>query len=112
MKTKEELSALKVEVDTLNKKLAELTEDELERVNGGAEDGFRYVFKQTDKIWADKYHGLQYIVLQDVATDDGAYMMEVKEENPDYPVRWRTIPISVSSLNDLYLSYGGTLKAR
>ena len=49
---------------------------------------------------------------QDVATDDGAYMMEVKEENPDYPVRWRTIPISVSSLNDLYLSYGGTLKAR
>ena len=36
MKTKEELNALKEEVETLNKKLAELSEDELEQVNGGA----------------------------------------------------------------------------
>ena len=35
MKTKEELNALKEEVDTLNKKLAELTEDELRQVSGG-----------------------------------------------------------------------------
>ena len=35
MKTKEELNALKEEVDTLNKKLAELTEDELILVTGG-----------------------------------------------------------------------------
>ena len=35
MKTKEELNALKNEVETLNKKLAELTEDELKMVNGG-----------------------------------------------------------------------------
>lgn len=35
MKTKEELQALKNEVDTLNKKLAELTEDELKQVSGG-----------------------------------------------------------------------------
>ena len=35
MKTKEELNALKEEVETLNKKLAELTEDELEQVTGG-----------------------------------------------------------------------------
>ena len=35
MKTKEELNALKEEVETLNKKLAELTEDELEQVSGG-----------------------------------------------------------------------------
>ena len=94
------------------KTIEELNEKELERVNGGTEDGFKYVFKQADKIWADKYHGIQYIVLQDVATDDGAYMVEVKEENPDYPARWLTKPVSVSSLNDLYLNYGGTLKAR
>ena len=37
MKTKEELNALKEEVETLNKKLAELTEEELEQVSGGAE---------------------------------------------------------------------------
>ena len=34
-KTKEELNALKEEVETLNKKLAELTEEELKQVTGG-----------------------------------------------------------------------------
>ena len=37
-KTQEELNALKEEVETLNKKLAELTDEELEQVSGGAED--------------------------------------------------------------------------
>ena len=35
MKSKEELNALKEEVEALNKKLAELTEEELEQVSGG-----------------------------------------------------------------------------
>ena len=35
MKSKEELNALKKEVETLNKKLAELTEEELAQVSGG-----------------------------------------------------------------------------
>ena len=35
MKTKEELNALKEEVETLNKKLAELTDEELAQVAGG-----------------------------------------------------------------------------
>ena len=35
MKTKEELNALKNEVEALNKKLAELTEEELAQVSGG-----------------------------------------------------------------------------
>ena len=34
-KTKEELNALKEEVETLNKKLAELTEEEIKQVSGG-----------------------------------------------------------------------------
>ena len=37
MKTKEELNALKDEFETLNKKLHELTEDELEQVTGGGD---------------------------------------------------------------------------
>ena len=36
MKTKEELSALKEEVATLNKKLHELTDEELAQVSGGS----------------------------------------------------------------------------
>ena len=39
MKTKEELNALKNEVETLNAKLAELTEDEIKLVTGGAQTG-------------------------------------------------------------------------
>ena len=35
MKSKEELNALKEEVETLNKKLHELTEEELAQVSGG-----------------------------------------------------------------------------
>ena len=35
MKTKEELNALKEEVKALNKKLAELTEEDLAEVTGG-----------------------------------------------------------------------------
>ena len=35
MKTKEELNALKEEVEVLNKKLQELTPEELEQVAGG-----------------------------------------------------------------------------
>ena len=34
-KTKEELNALKEEVEAVNKKLAELTEEEIAQVNGG-----------------------------------------------------------------------------
>ena len=36
MKTKEELNVLKEEVETVSKKLAELNEEELEQVTGGA----------------------------------------------------------------------------
>ena len=36
MKTKEELNKLKEEVETVNKKLHELTEEELAKVTGGA----------------------------------------------------------------------------
>ena len=35
MKTKEELNALKEEVEALSKKLAELTDEELAQVSGG-----------------------------------------------------------------------------
>ena len=40
MKTKEELKALKEEVETVSRKLHELTEEELKRVSGGANKYF------------------------------------------------------------------------
>ena len=42
MKTKEELNAIKEEVETLNKKLAELTEEELAQVSGGGSEMMIY----------------------------------------------------------------------
>ena len=39
MKTKEELNALKEEVEALNKKLHELTEEEQKQVSGGVSNG-------------------------------------------------------------------------
>ena len=46
MKTKEELNALKEEVEALNKKLAELTEEELAQVTGGVfPDASEYGFE-------------------------------------------------------------------
>ena len=46
MKTPEELNALKEEVETVSKKLHELTEEELEQVTGGGSD-----FPPVPKRW-------------------------------------------------------------
>ena len=43
MKTKEELDALKEEVEAVNEKLAELTEEEIAQVNGGREPHISHV---------------------------------------------------------------------
>ena len=49
MKTKEELTALKEEVEAVSKKLSELTEDELAQVTGGRymqdmEDSYQFAY--------------------------------------------------------------------
>ena len=44
-KSKEELNKLKEEVEAVNEKLQELTEEELEQVNGGAKEALRKVGK-------------------------------------------------------------------
>ena len=47
MKTQEELKNLKEEYESLNRKLAELTEDELEQVTGGTE---RQLFQALNQL--------------------------------------------------------------
>ena len=64
MKTPEELKALKEDVETLNKKLAELTEDELKQVTGSWAGDWRTVMEcrngsccsQTE--WIGDYRGM------------------------------------------------------
>ena len=51
MKSIEELNTLREEVKTLNKKLAELTDEELEQVSGGA-----YIKDIYDQVTYDLYY--------------------------------------------------------
>ena len=73
MKTKEELNALKEEVEALNKKLAELTDEELAQVSGGL--GF-------DRIIGTK-RLIDPVVLE---TADGKHDFELPGVVPDIGV--------------------------
>ena len=54
MKTKEELNALKEEVETVNKKMRELTDEELEQVNGGAKLDPERFRRKVEETYAPK----------------------------------------------------------
>ena len=54
MKTKEELNALKEEVETVSKKLHELTEDELAQVPGGSIGRMDNVFEGSAAVSLEK----------------------------------------------------------
>ena len=55
MKTKEELDALKDEVEALTKKLAELTEEEMVQVSGGQEKD-DMIYCPTCRRMRNRYH--------------------------------------------------------
>ena len=55
MKTKEELNALKEEVETLNRKLHELTDEELEQVSGGGGSGCGQYSPKPGSYFFDEY---------------------------------------------------------
>ena len=61
MKTKEELNALKEEVETLNQKLADLTDEELAQVSGGYEIFF-YNFQKLSKTGEEEKEGCNVAV--------------------------------------------------
>ena len=61
MKTKEELNALKEEVEALNRKLHELTEEELAQVKGGSAVEIRLFIERGDDHLAKMfYHNEKY----------------------------------------------------
>ena len=54
MKTKEELNTIKEEVEALNNKLAELTDEELEQVNGGTKLDPERFRRKVEETYAPK----------------------------------------------------------
>ena len=67
MKTIEELNALKEEIETMNRKLAELNEEELKQVTGGSNDieiTFEYIMQYinagNDRMAAEYFRLAQY----------------------------------------------------
>ena len=73
MKTQEELNALKNEIEALNRKLAELSEDELEQVMGGnagsaADIDFKTQFN-VDKPEQQYEHHLYTLETKESATE-------------------------------------------
>ena len=60
MKTKEELNAIKAEVEELNKKLSQLTEDELSTIAGGLHN------------MPEKHEDEKYVLLQTYKKDIGS----------------------------------------
>ena len=54
MKTKEKLNTVKEEVEALNNKLAELTDEELEQVNGGAKLDPERFRRKVEEAYAPK----------------------------------------------------------
>ena len=82
MKTKEELNALKEEVETLNKKLAELSEDELKQVSGGvSESGILDNILQELTNWLDKHPNATKLDIYQILNEKkDAYPNELTEE--------------------------------
>ena len=82
MKTKEELNALKEEVETLNKKLAELSEDELKQVNGGvSESGMLDNILQELTNWLDKHPNATKLDIYQILNEKkDEYSNELTEE--------------------------------
>ena len=72
MKTKEELNALKNEVKALNKKLAELNEEELAQVAGGSVDD---VYQRYNEDVSDYMRGL--------LNPDWAYQSTLYRKDPN-----------------------------
>ncbi len=106
MKTKEELTALKKEVETLNKKLAELTDEELAQIAGGA-GGNIYVFTTGEMIWANSAQTRYFRVNEDVTTNQAERSVSVTQVTPGAPMyEPQQITMTVQSLKGYLDKYG------
>ena len=93
MKTKEELNAIREEMEALNQKLAELTEEELTQVSGGVSGGeytTTATFTCTSNRDFDRGYiycvGEHYIMNEPVLYDDMAQYREQKLDSGLYQI--------------------------
>ena len=98
MKTAEELNALKNEVETMNKKLAELTEDELKSVTGGLSPaGCSALSKKLEEMYRkDKLTREEFLEIYEIVYSGNDFLI-------DSWLYRRTK--SGSEWNDVYLYY-------
>ena len=90
-KTKEELNTLKQEVETLNKKLEELTEKELEEVTGGHlpvifASAIRGILNKTSNLQCDSSQGYKeppgsIQILREPLQIDSVWIPNYNDEN-------------------------------
>lgn len=118
MKTKEELNAIKEEVEVLNKKLAELTSGELEQVTGGF-DGYdvterHYNFTAGD-TFVDISNPSMYYVVERSRTDARPNELISVEYyrlvNGVYHLSWNTLNKSASVFENNYTFLGNNYLA-
>lgn len=69
MKTKEELNALKTEIEAMNKKLAELNEEELMQVTGGLIPQYPPIAQSPNGIFKGTFDGSSKAVKIDMGLD-------------------------------------------
>ena len=86
MKTKEELQVLKEEIETLNKQLINLTDEELKLVTGGAAEAQRQINPDKGKVATTEYSSnpsnpsiSNYQKLLDDVIEERAKLMNVEE---------------------------------
>ena len=113
MKTQEELRELKEEYEVLNKKLKELTEDELKLVTGGVgENGYKYSFRRRDWVYLSNTKTEMFFIYTDVDTNSDDY--KITGEVAHKGMREDFLPsktMRAKEIYDCYKEHGGGLEA-
>ena len=105
-KTQEELKVLKEEYETLNKKLKELTEEELKFIASGTGEGnYKYSFRKNDYVFINSVSRERFVVDEDVDTNDGD--VQVNGHKSSSSQKERDVRYTAMSANAIYYNYLG-----
>ena len=101
----------KEEFESLNKKLKELSKDELKLATGGNDNEYRYSFKQGDFVYSTVTKDEWLLIQENVKTNDSSYKVKCEKINK-YPTRISSLDeliryVSCSNLMMMYQQNGG-----
>ena len=113
MKTQEELRELKEEYEVLNKKLKELTEEELKLVTGGIdENGYKYSFRSTDWVYLSNTKTQVFFINYNVDTNSDDYKITGEVARAGMREDFRpSKTMRAREIYDCYKEHGGGLEA-